>query len=70
MSSEASLSSSEQTPAPVRARGISLADGLALAGFVGLLGGVAIQFGPGWMLVVGGGLSLGIGLVAAWRRSG
>jgi len=47
----------------------TLPDGLAVVGFVGLAAGVTLTFGPGWALILGGSLLLGVGLLAAWRRS-
>ena len=45
-----------------------LVDGLIIFGWVTLSLGVGL-ISPPWALIVAGGLSLGIGLAGAWRRS-
>jgi len=54
---------------PAKRSRFNLADVLALAGFVALVVGIVLVADPGWALVIGGGLLLGVGIVAAWRRS-
>ena len=55
---------------PARSSRVSLVtDLLALAGFVALVVGIVLVADPGWALVIGGGLLLSVGIVAAWRRS-
>lgn len=56
-------------PAPAKRPRFNLADVLALAGFVALVVGIVLVADPGWALVIGGGLLLSVGIVAAWRRS-
>ncbi len=45
-----------------------LADFLVMAGFGTFVIGILFRFGPAWALIVGGGLMLSLGLVAAMRR--
>jgi len=57
-------------PAPTKSSRVNLVtDLLALAGFMALVAGVALVANPGWSLVIGGGLLMSVGIVAAWRRS-
>ncbi len=62
----------EKPPSPkpmkLTPRGADLADILAIVGFGGLMAGLALLLAPAWSLVIGGGLLISIGLVAAWRR--
>jgi hypothetical protein len=48
---------------------LNLSDGMAIVGFLALIGGLAFAIGPDWAFVIGGVLLLSIGLFAAWRRS-
>jgi hypothetical protein len=54
---------------PAKRSRFNLADALATVGFVAFVGGVALVANPAWALMVGGGLLLSVGIVAAWRRS-
>lgn len=46
-----------------------LTDIMSALGFLLLIGGVLLAFGPAWAMMLGGVLLMTVGVLAAWRRS-